>query len=130
MPHITHYLPEVEEAERTYIQSLTCRMSHDQLQIFVSAYRHQRKDPNTLLLIAIIGLVAIPGLQRFWLGQLRLGFLLLFSWGLLLVGSICDLVRYKTLALLYNQKVARKIVGNLQTNFEDTRFSDRPSPAF
>ncbi len=114
MPHITHYLPELEEAERFYIQGLVDGMSREQAQLFAGAYRERRKDPHTVLLTAIVGLVAIPGLQRFWLGQLGMGFLYLFTWGLLLVGTISDLVRYKKLAFTYNQRVAREIVANIQ----------------
>jgi TM2 domain-containing membrane protein YozV len=121
MPHITHYMPELQEPERTYIQSLIGRMSHEQMQIFASAYRQRRKDPHTVLLTAIIGLVAIPGFQRFWLGQIGVGFLLLFTWGLFLIGSISDLVRYKTLALLYNQRVAREIMSNMQIRIARAR---------
>lgn len=62
---------------------------------------------------AIVGLIAIPGLQRFWLGQIGMGFLYLFTWGLLLLGSIADLIRYKKFALSYNQGVARQIAANL-----------------
>src|SRR5215813_1782876 len=114
MPHITHYMPELQEPEKSYLQSLVGRLSHEQIQIFASAYRQRRKDPHTVLLTAIVGLVAIPGLQRFWLGQIGVGFLYLFTWGLLLIGSISDLVRYKTLALLYNQSVAQEIARNIQ----------------
>jgi TM2 domain-containing membrane protein YozV len=131
MPHITHYLPELQEPERTYIQSLIGRMSHEQLQVFSSAYRQRRKDPHTVLLTAIIGLVAIPGLQRFWLGQIGVGFLYLFTWGLLLIGSISDLVRYKTLALLYNQRVAREIATNMQHGLaERARRTITPAPVY
>ena len=131
MPHITHYMPELQEPERTYLQSLVGRMSHEQIQIFASAYRQRRKDPHTVLLTAIIGLVAIPGLQRFWLGQIGVGFLLLFTWGLLLIGSISDLVSYKTLALLYNQKVAREIATTMQMQLaEEPRLNVRPAPVF
>ena len=114
MPLITHYLPELEKTERLYIEDLTERMSHEQAQLFASAYRQSRKDPHTVLLTAIVGLVAIPGLQRFWLGQVGLGLLYLFTWGLILVGSIADVVRYKALALTYNQRVAHQIVMNIQ----------------
>ena len=114
MPHITHYLPELQEPEQSQIQKLIDGMSHEQAQLFASAYRQRRKDPHTVLLTAIVGLVAIPGLQRFWLGQVGMGFLYLFTWGLLLVGSIADLVRYKTLAFDYNQKIARQIVANIE----------------
>ena len=131
MPHITHYLPELQEPERTYIQSLIGRMSHEEIQVFASAYRQRRKDPHTILLTAIIGLVAIPGLQRFWLGQVGMGFLLLFTWGLLLIGSISDLVRYKTLAMLYNQRVAREIATNMQSGVpERTHRTITPAPVY
>ena len=131
MPHITHYLPELQEPERTYVQSLIGRMSDEQIQVFANAYRQRRKDPHTVLLTAIIGLVAIPGLQRFWLGQIGVGFLYLFTWGLLLIGSISDLVRYKTLTLLYNQRVAREIALNMQVRLsEEPRLNIRPATAF
>ena len=131
MPHITHYLPELQDPESTYIQSLIGRMSHEQIQVFASAYRQRRKDPHTVLLTAIVGLAAIPGLQRFWLGQVGVGFLYLFTWGLLLIGSISDLVRYKTLALLYNQRVACEIATNMQMQIgEKPQPSIRPAPVF
>ncbi len=113
MPLITHYLPELEETERLYIQDLVEEMSHEQAQLFATAYRGKRKDPHTVLLTTIVGLIAIPGLQRFWLGQISMGFLYLFTWGLLLVGSIADLIRYKKLAFTYNQGVARQIAAHL-----------------
>ena len=131
MPHITHYMPELQEPETTYLQSLVGRMTHDQIQVFASAYRQRRKDPHTVLLTAIIGLVAIPGLQRFWLGQIGLGFLLLFTWGLLLIGSISDLVRYKTLALMYNQRVAQEIATNMQSGVaERVHRTITPAPVY
>jgi TM2 domain-containing membrane protein YozV len=114
MPLITHYLPELDETERLYLEGLVDGLSSEQTQLFAGAYRQRRKDPHTVLLTAIVGLVAIPGLQRFWLGQIGMGFLYLFTWGFLLVGSIADLVRYRTLAFNYNQGVARRIVANIQ----------------
>lgn len=114
MPPITHYLPELQGPEQSQIQKLIDGLSHEQAQLFTTAYRQRRKDPHTVLLTAIIGLVAIPGLQRFWLGQIGMGFLYLFTWGFLLVGTISDLVRYKTLALSYNQAIARQIVANIE----------------
>lgn len=81
MPHIvTHYLPELDEPERSFIESLTAEMSHETIQQFAVAYRQVRKDPQTLRLLAVIGIVAVPGLHRFWLGQVGIGFLYLFTW--------------------------------------------------
>lgn len=131
MPHITHYMPELQEPERSYLQSLGGTMSHEQIQVFASAYRQRRKDPHTLLLTAIIGLVAVPGLQRFWLGEIGMGFLYLLTWGLLLIGSISDLVRYKRLALLYNQRVAKEIAANMQLQLtEEGRRTITPAPVY
>jgi hypothetical protein len=130
MPHITHYLPELQDPERTYVQSLVGRMSHQQIQIFANAYRLQRKDPQTVLMAAIIGLVAIPGFQRFFLGQVGVGFLFLCTWGALCVGSLCDLAQYKTLALLYNEKVARRIFESMLRFAQEARPIIRPAPVF
>jgi TM2 domain-containing membrane protein YozV len=114
MPHIiTHYLPELDEPERSFIQRLTAGMSHENIQQFATAYRQVRKDPQTLRVMAIIGIVAIPGLYRFWVGHVGIGFLYLVTWGLLLFGTITDIVNYRQLAFDYNRQVARGIAHNL-----------------
>ena len=114
MPHIvTHYLPELDEPERSFIEHLTAGMSHESIQQFAAAYRQVRRDPQTLRLLAIIGIVAIPGLHRFWVGQLGIGFLYLITWGLFLFGTIKDVVRYRELAFTYNLQVANRIARNL-----------------
>jgi TM2 domain-containing membrane protein YozV len=114
MPQIvTHYLPELEEPERSFIERLTAGMSHENIQQFAAAYRQVRKDPQTLRLMAIIGIVAIPGLHRFWVGQIGIGFLYLLTWGLLLVGTVTDILKYRELAFRYNRQLARHIVHNL-----------------
>lgn len=114
MPHIvTHYLPELDEPERSFIERLTDGMSHESIQQFAAAYRQVRKDPQTLRLMAIIGIVAIPGLHRFWVGQVGIGFLYLLTWGLLLFGTIIDIVKYKELAFTYNRQAAKSIASNL-----------------
>jgi TM2 domain-containing membrane protein YozV len=114
MPHITHFLPELDPIETDYIEDLVNALSREQALIFATAYRLRRKDPHTVLLAGVVGLAAIPGFQRFWLGQVRFGFLYLITWGFLLVGSIVDVFRYRTLAFKYNQEIARQIVTNIQ----------------
>ena len=114
MPYtITQCLPELDETERSFIQHLTTGMSNDNILQFAAAYRQVRKDPQTLRLMAIIGIVAIPGLHRFWVGQVGIGFLYLVTWGLLLFGTIMDIIGYKELAFSYNRQVARRIAINL-----------------
>jgi TM2 domain-containing membrane protein YozV len=114
MPHIvTHYLPELDEPERVFVERLMAGMSHESIQQFAAAYRQVRKDPQTLRLMAVIGIVAIPGLHRFWVGHIGLGFLYLLTWGLFLFGTITDVIKYRELALAYNRQVAKRIANNL-----------------
>jgi TM2 domain-containing membrane protein YozV len=110
---IAHYLPELDEPERSFIERLTAGMSHDCIQQFAAAYRQVRKDPQTLRLMAIIGIVAVPGLHRFWVGQVGIGFLYLFTWGLVLFGTLTDIVKYRELTFRYNTQVARRIASNV-----------------
>ena len=39
MPLITHYLPELDETEKLYIEDLVEGLSREQAQLFASAYR-------------------------------------------------------------------------------------------
>jgi len=88
-------------------------MSETDVHQFVIAYRQARKDPQTILLMAVIGVVAVPGLHRFALGQVALGFLYLLTYGLLLFGTITDIIKHKELAFSYNRQVANRIASNL-----------------
>lgn len=115
MPHIiTYYLPELDEPELSLIAQLTARMSDTDVQQFAIAYRTRRKDPQNVLLLAAIGMVSIPGLHRFALGEVGIGLLYLFTGGLLLIGTIVDIVKHKELAFNYNRQVARRIASNLK----------------
>lgn len=115
MPYsITHYLPELDEPERSFLAQLTATMSEADLQQFAVAYRTRRKDPQTVLLFAVIGIVSVPGLHRFVLGEVGIGLLYLFTGGLLLIGTIVDIVKHKELAFNYNRQVARRIASNLE----------------
>src|SRR5688572_15092850 len=114
MPYtVTHCLPELDDPERSFIERLTTGMSEAEVQQFAIAYRYRRKDPQTILLLAVIGVVAVPGLHRFALGQVGIGFLYLLTYGLLLFGTITDIVKHKELAFTYNRQVARRIATNL-----------------
>ncbi|HEX6649697.1 MAG TPA: TM2 domain-containing protein [Pyrinomonadaceae bacterium] len=114
MPHIiTHYLPELDEPERSFVAKLTASMSAADVPQFAFAYRRERKDPQTILILSVIGMVSVPGLQRFVLGQVGIGLLYLFTGGLLLIGTIVDIVDHKELTFNYNRQVARRIAGNL-----------------
>ncbi len=84
------------------------------MRIFVSMYRSRRKEPQIVLLTALIGFLGISGVHRFLLNQIGMGILYLFTGGLCLIGTIVDLVNHKTLALEYNQKMAYQILGMMR----------------
>jgi hypothetical protein len=48
-------------------------------------------------------------------GHMGVGFLYLLTWGLLLFGTVTDIVKYRELAFNYNRHVAGRIAGNLYT---------------
>lgn len=104
-------LPEVEGEEFAYVQSLLQDVSEEEAKLFANVYRVRRRDPQTVLLLGIIGLLVLPGIQRFYVGQIGMGILYLFTFGLLFIGSIVDLVSYKSLALKYNNRAAREALA-------------------
>ena len=113
MMYLMPYLLELSGSERIYIQNLIAQIPPHQAEVFLIEYRRRRKDPQTVLLAAVIGLVACPGFQRFWIGEVGIGLLFLFTAGFLAMGSIIDLCTYRTLARCHNEKVARKILAGL-----------------
>jgi TM2 domain-containing membrane protein YozV len=113
MTYLMPYLLELSGRERIYIQNLIAQMPLRQAEVFLLEYRRRRKDPQTVLLAAVIGMVACPGFQRFWLGEVGMGLLFLFTAGFLAMGSIIDLCTYRTLARCHNEKVARQILTDL-----------------
>jgi hypothetical protein len=127
MMNLMPYLLELSGGERIYIQNLIARMPLQQAEGFLIEYRRRRKDPQPVLLVAVIGLVACPGFQRFWLGEVGMGLLFLFTAGFLAMGSIIDLCTYRTLARCHNEKVARKILAELNA-FVPIRTTDYSAP--
>ena len=113
MANIIQFMSYLDEEELALVGSLVAPMNENQAQMFSYGYQARRKDPQTILAVSVVGLVSLPGLQRFVLGQIGLGFLYLFTGGLLLIGSIFDLVNYKRLTLEYNQKVAEQIAARI-----------------
>lgn len=105
-PNYYFSLPNMDHDEWMFLQNLTKDMSDEQQRNFFMFYQGKRKDPQTILICSIVGLVFLPGLQRFMLNQIGMGILFLFTIGLCFIGSIIDLVNYKRLALEYNQQEA------------------------
>lgn len=96
-------------AELNMLQSVVSGMDDDTLRSFAGIYRTQRRDPQMVLILSVVGFLVLPGLQRFYLDQIGMGILYLFTLGLCFVGSIVDIVRYNEASLEYNAKVAANV---------------------
>ena len=127
MTYLMHYLLEFPPSERLYLQNLIAQLQAQNAETFLIAYRGRRKDPQTVLFAAVIGLVACPGFQRFWVGEVGMGLLFLFTAGFLAIGSIIDLCSYRTLARCHNERVARHILAELN-GFAPIRTTEYPAP--
>jgi TM2 domain-containing membrane protein YozV len=114
MARILHLMPELEPDELGYVQSLVQNMTDAEAQQFASIYRSRRKRPTEVLIMTIIGFFMIAGLQRFYLGQIGMGLLYLFTGGLCFVGTIVDLINHKRLTYEYNVREAQTVVQMLQ----------------
>ena len=111
MANLYTLMPNLEPDEMYFVQNLVKDMNESQLQQFVTIYNTRRKDPQTILLLTLIGFIGISGVQRFVLDQIGMGLLYLFTGGLCVIGTIVDLVNHKNLAFEYNQKIALQVSG-------------------
>jgi hypothetical protein len=125
MTYLMSYLLELPDGERIYIKNLIAQIPLQQAEVFLIEYRRRRKDPQTVLLSAVIGLVACPEFQRFWLGEVVECFS--YSRPVFLQGSIIDLCTYRTLARCHNEKVARSILAEMIA-FASKRMAEYSSP--
>ena len=114
MPNVMSLMPELSGEELTGVDALVKGMSDDQANMFAASYRAQRKDSNTILLLTILGFIVVAGVQRFYVGQIGMGLLYLFTGGLCLIGTIIDVINHKKLATEYNLKVAMEIATRVK----------------
>lgn len=111
MANVMQFLPELEGDEMMIVAGFLKDLTDEQAGQFAYAYRSRRRDPQTILLLTLLGFVGIAGVQRFVLDQIGMGLLYLFTGGLCLIGTIVDLVNYKRLAVEYNHKHAHQLAA-------------------
>jgi TM2 domain-containing membrane protein YozV len=95
----------MDTEEFMLLKQATKDMTEDQFKQFVMVYQSRRKDPQTILLVTLVGFLGFAGIQRFMTDQIGMGILYFFTAGLCFIGSIVDLINYKNLALEYNRKM-------------------------
>jgi len=116
MANILQLLPELIGEEQVFVSALIKNMTDEEAAQFANVYRIRRKDPQTILLLTLVGFLGIAGIQRFIVDQIGMGILYLLTAGICWIGTIVDLVNYKSIAFEYNQKQAQQIAAIMKSN--------------
>ena len=111
--NILPQLASLDLAEANGLAPILQGMSEDQQTQFMSIYLSKRRDPVLILVCTLAGFVCFAGLQRFITDRIGLGLLYFFTGGFLLIGTIIDLFRYKSIARAYNEKIAHQTASML-----------------
>lgn len=114
MARMIDYLPELEGDEAAYISKVMESMDEETADRFARVYRARRKEPQIILLTAIVGFFGVAGVHRFIIGQVGMGILYLLTAGLCFIGTIVDIINYKNLAFEYNRDIARDAVSLIE----------------
>ena len=114
MANVYELMPEIMGEEQMYISGIIKNFDDNQARQFANIYRTRRRDPQTILLLTLVGFLGIAGIQRFITDQIGLGILYLLTGGICMIGTIIDLVNYKKIAFEYNQKQANQIAVMLK----------------
>jgi TM2 domain-containing membrane protein YozV len=96
-------LPGIEAEEMAYIKEATKDFTEEQSNNFVMMYKSKRREPQMILLLALVGFLGFSGIHRFMLNQIGMGVLYFLTFGLCFIGTIVDLINHKSLALEYNK---------------------------
>ena len=92
--------------EYDFLHHASAGLNNNQVQTFMLVYNSRRKNPNDILLATLLGFLGLAGLQRFMTKQYILGFLYLVTGGFFGIGTIVDLLTYRSIANDYNRHLA------------------------
>lgn len=99
-------IPGLSGEEFDFLQEALGDLPDEQLETFASVYNSKRRNPDHILVGGVIGFLGVAGVQRFMINQIGMGILYLFTAGLCFIGTIVDLINYKSLAFEYNRQMA------------------------
>ena len=111
MSKILKYMPELDGEEQVDVALLMKPMAEEQAERFSHVYRQRRKDATITLVTALVGFFGIAGIHRMLLGQVGIGLLYFFTFGLCGIGTIVDMVNHKSLTYKYNSNQAHQVAG-------------------
>lgn len=104
--HLLSMFSQLEQEELVFIKNLIKELPEEDQVQYMMIYQGKRRDTTLILITTIVGLFGFAGIQRFITGQIGMGILYFFTGGLCFIGTIVDLINYKSMAFEYNQKTA------------------------
>lgn len=99
-------LPGITHEEMTFLLQGAAELNDEQKKYFYLVYSSKRKNPQDILLFALLGFVGVAGVHRLVVGQIGMGILYLLTAGLCWIGTIVDVVNYKSIASDFNRQMA------------------------
>lgn len=124
MSKVIKYLPELDGDEQVTVARLLTDMTEEQAEHFSHVYRQRRKDESTTLLLTAVAFLGVAGLNRFYLGQIGMGFLYLVTVGFCLIGPIIDIFNYKSLVGRHNSAKAHEAAELIRGAFPERAASN------
>ena len=111
LSNVLEHLPELEGDEQVYVAQLINDFDDEEAHQFAHIYRERRRDPTMILLATLAGFVLVAGIQRFLVDEMGMGLLYLFTGGICLIGTIVDVINYKSITFRYNRKQAEEVAA-------------------
>ncbi len=105
---------DLEYEEIVLIEDAIKNFSDEDKQRFLMIYRGRRQDSTNVLIFILLGFFGVAGIHRFVIGDIALGILYLLTAGLCWIGTIVDLVNYKTITLNYNRQKIMEVVNMMR----------------
>ncbi len=101
--HIDSRIPGLDPEELTRLNAAMQQLTEAEKVDFINIYANRRKDPQTILLLNLLGLVGLAGIHRFLTGQIALGIVYFLTAGFCWIGVIVDAINYKKITHNHNQ---------------------------
>ena len=92
--------------EYNFIQDASSDLNSYQMQTFMLVYNSRRKNPLDILFATLFGFLGLAGVQRFMTKQYAWGLLYLATGGFFLLGTVVDLLTYRSITNDYNKALA------------------------
>ncbi len=105
---------DLEYEEIILIEDALKNFSEEDKQRFLMIYRSRRQDPTNMLIFILLGFFGVAGIHRFVIGDIALGILYLLTAGFCWIGTIVDLVNYKTITLNYNRQKIMEVLAMMR----------------